>query len=131
METSPLGVSFLREIWPSPVHCPFWRVAAAVLKQHVVLLNFVEQQRILLLRVISACLRVRDFEHCACRNFTCYVKASPASTASARFIRSREYRARGRARRIYVLTQLHLLLDLLLDLRLGLGVHDICTGELN
>ena len=111
LEVSPLGVSFLREICPSPVHCPFWRFAFALLKQHVVLLNFVEQQRKFLLRVHRPipCFSVLDVEHCACPNFTCSsiirikVKASPASTASARFIRSREYRARGRARRIYPL----------------------------
>ena len=115
LESSPIQVLFLREISPSPVHCPFWSFAAASLKQHVVLLNCFAQKRKFLLQVRIApipcgTIAARDFvEHCACPNFACLiiirikVKASPASTTRGRFVRSRVYRARGRARRIFTL----------------------------
>jgi len=75
MECSPLRVLFLIEISPSPVHCPFWIRAAALLKLHVVVCNYSAQIRTLFTmrknsRALALTLAtVAGFftEHFACR----------------------------------------------------------------
>ncbi len=93
LECSPIQVLFLREISPSPVHCPFWDFAMASLKLHVVLLNCLAQ-KVKLFRVRRALALATTLsrvftEHFACAIIRIHVKAVSACSARGRFRRCR------------------------------------------